>query len=901
MSSVIKKIALVLMIFCCAINAQTKYEIGLEYERETYPFNLSGKRPINVPKVALVLSGGGSRGLAHVGVLKAIEEANLPVEYVIGTSMGSIVGGMYSAGYTIDEMEELISTTSWNDFFSTEETNRKELFLDDKVTEDRAIFSLRLDGLKPVLPTAINSGQKVSNFLNVLTINAPIHIEKSFDELKYKFRAVATDLVYGKAVVLKDKSLSKALRASSSVSFLLTPVQVDTLLLVDGGLVANVPVKVAKESDADFIVTSDVTSPLRTKKELELPWNVADQIVSIPMNIISQQNLFLTDVLIKPDIPNQINTSFTGVDSLAEEGYSAGKKMLSDMKKKYLEAFKEKSGVETKFFKKIRMSETPNRYESQLYRKYSQMDSVSNREIKMDLAEIFLNSGLKDIHAEVMIDSLGTLLRIIPNYNNSIRFIDLNGNSVISSDEILKIMRHLEDKPFSSSQVAEALTEVMRLYRKKGYALAKIQSVSYSNITGTLSVNFMEGIIRNIIIEGNHHTNRPVITREFSINPGDYFQLEKVADGLSNLRTTELFDNVDIQVIEQGGINDIKIVVEEKLPRIVRIGFRLDNEYFAQGLVDIRNENIFGTGLELGAIVSGGTRNRSISFEQRANRLFDTYLTYKINAFYKSTDITTYEDEPVTRRNRFSRKKSGEYRQNVHGISLGIGSQVERFGNVIIEGAFKRNEISNIKDNPVGSDLVDVASLKLSMSIDSQDKYPYPTSGFLVNAFYETASTVVGGDIGYTKLYVDYKSLFTLYHEHSIKLAFSIGFADATLPLAQQFSFGGQNKFFGYREYEYRGRQILTSSLEYRFKIPFQILFDTYFKVRYDLGSIWKEKEMIKFNDLKHGIGASLAFDTPVGPAEFSIGRSFFFKEQISESIATWGDVVGYFSIGYYY
>jgi NTE family protein len=127
-----------------------------------------------------------------------------------------------------------------------------------------------------------------------------------------------------------------------------------------------------------------------------------------------------------------------------------------------------------------------------------------------------------------------------------------------------------------------------------------------------------------------------------------------------------------------------------------------------------------------------------------------------------------------------------------------------------------------------------------------------------------------------------------------------MGFADKTLPLSEEYSLGGQDSFFGMRADEFRGRQIFLSSLEYRIKLPFEIFFETYFKMRYDLGSTWEVQEQIKFKELKHGVGITLSFDTPFGPADFSIGRSFLFKN-IPNNPVSLGDVYFYFSIGYYY
>lgn len=239
---ILRKIFFSLLFFIVSnSSAQQSEVITIETVIRKLPFGLTEKISKVNPVVALALSGGGSRGLAQIGVLKALEEANVPIDLIVGTSMGSIVGGLYSVGYSITELDSLAKTIDWPAFIALDrKINRRELFVDQKITEDKAVLNLRLQGLKPIIPTSINDGQRLSNQLNLLTLQAPIHVEENFDNLLYKFRAVCTDLVTGEKVVLKQGSLSMALRASSSVSFLLSPTKYDSLTLVDGGLVANI-------------------------------------------------------------------------------------------------------------------------------------------------------------------------------------------------------------------------------------------------------------------------------------------------------------------------------------------------------------------------------------------------------------------------------------------------------------------------------------------------------------------------------------------------------------------------------------------------------------------------------------------------------------------------------------
>ncbi|MDP3583455.1 MAG: BamA/TamA family outer membrane protein, partial [Ignavibacteria bacterium] len=146
-----------------------------------------------------------------------------------------------------------------------------------------------------------------------------------------------------------------------------------------------------------------------------------------------------------------------------------------------------------------------------------------------------------------------------------------------------------------------------------------------------------------------------------------------------------------------------------------------------------------------------------------------------------------------------------------------------------------------------------------------------------------------------------YKAYFGLRSDHVWSFRTMIGSGDNTLPLSQQFSLGGQNSFLGLREYEFRGRQVFLSSLEVRYKLPVKLFFDTYIRARYDLGSVWGKREAIRFRDLRHGAGITVSFNTPIGPADFSVGKSFYFKNELPRSTIVRGPTFFYFTIGYYY
>lgn len=889
----------------CLINTSTFSQVIREFhiptKQKTLPFGLKTNVPANKPVVGLALSGGGARGIAQVGLLKAFEEYGIKPDLIVGTSMGSIVGGLYSAGYSVDELDTIAKQTDWNDLLTlNRKSNRRDFFVDQKVTEDRAVLSLRLDGLNPVLPTSFNDGQKLSNYLNILIFDAPIHVNKSFDELKNKFRAVCTNLVDGSPVVLSEGSLSKALRASSSVTFFLAPVKYDSLTLVDGGLVANVPVDITRNQGADYVIAVDVTSPLWSERELNYPWIIADQIVSIPMRLVNKQQLKNADFVLSPKLDDFTSADFNKVDSLILLGYQNSLERVKILKDKLDSLYSARISSVAEVYDNVVIEDTLTPIEQNIFNKLN-LQNITNIHLQKFLEQLVETGYYRELSAELLKDSSGYKLKLQRTFNPEVKEIVLIGVSLINSDGIDKIFKSIKNLPYSAVSLSDALTKLMSLYRKSGYSLAEIQEINFDEEKGTLKIFVDEGIISQIKIEGNTKTDETVIKRELPFNEGDFFKIRNVEEGLKNLRSTGLFENVDVSVFDENGQNVLLIKVVERQTALLRIGYRLDNEYRFQVGLDIREENLFGTGSELGFLFFGGIRNRSYTLEQKANRLFNTYFTYKINAFYKLKDVYVYKDKPLDTDKRFSRINEGEYRQINYGFSLGVGTQVARFGNLIIEGKYQLEKIKNINLSTVEPYEIKIVSLKASTTIDTQDKYPYPQKGIYFKGFYETAQSVLGGNTAFINFGFEYRNFISVNQSTVFEPRFLIGFADKTTPLGQQFSIGGQESFFGMHEYEFRGRQIFLTSLVYRYKLPFKIFFDTYFKLRYDLGNTWSEQEQIRFKDLRHGIGGAISFSTPIGPAEFAVGRSFLFRKDLPENPVSWGDVLFYFSIGYYY
>ncbi|CAL2079819.1 NTE family protein [Tenacibaculum sp. 190524A05c] len=282
------------------------------------------------PKVGLVLSGGGAKGFAHIGVLKELERANVKIDYIGGTSMGAIIGGMYSAGYSADQIESLIRRI---DFLSVIQDNvpREETPYFEKVFLGKTAVTLPVKKGNIGLPLGLSKGQ---NVLNLLTeILSPVDEISDFSKLPVPFFCIGTDIETGQEVVLEEGSLPLALRASASFPTLLNPVDVNGRLIVDGGVANNFPVDRMKEKGVDIIIGVNVQGTLLKRSELTSVASLLSQIVNFQMYRKSDEQVEKLDIHIHPDINEYTVVSFDDKEAIFKEGDRKAKQFRSVFKK----------------------------------------------------------------------------------------------------------------------------------------------------------------------------------------------------------------------------------------------------------------------------------------------------------------------------------------------------------------------------------------------------------------------------------------------------------------------------------------------------------------------------------------------------------------------------------------
>jgi len=255
------------------------------------------------PKVGLVLGGGGAKGAAEIGVLKYIEEAGVHIDYIVGTSIGSIIGGLYSVGYRSQQLDSLFVNTDWESIFSE----------------------------------SIAGTQQISNVFSDL-LNLPDSVD--FDSLPIPYRCVATDIINTEEVILQRGNLARAMRASMSIPGAFKPVKWEGKLLVDGGMLNNLPVDIAKKMGADIIIAIDLAQRKHENRDFSLKeeygiGGVLDWLISRPDWKKHNENRQMADIYINPNLKDYDAASFSRDDirQMILIGEEAGKKALKELRK----------------------------------------------------------------------------------------------------------------------------------------------------------------------------------------------------------------------------------------------------------------------------------------------------------------------------------------------------------------------------------------------------------------------------------------------------------------------------------------------------------------------------------------------------------------------------------------
>ena len=285
------------------------------------------------PRLAIALSGGGARGIAHVGVLRAFEEQGIPIDAIAGTSIGSVLGSIYATGRNAAQLEEAVKSLDWESIFN-DRADRRLVPVARREDRHRAVAGLGFDFWELRLPAGVLGEYRVNRFLIEVLSPASYAVDGDFDRLKIPFHAVATALDTGERIVLKRGNLPRAVRASMSFPLAFPPVYWDGRPLVDGGVVDNLPVREARAFGAAVVVAVDVRSPPPEASAYRTAIGVASQVSNLLTERVNAEVRAEADVLVRPEVGRHGFNDYRGFDALIAAGYEAGLRAIPEIRRR---------------------------------------------------------------------------------------------------------------------------------------------------------------------------------------------------------------------------------------------------------------------------------------------------------------------------------------------------------------------------------------------------------------------------------------------------------------------------------------------------------------------------------------------------------------------------------------
>lgn len=840
--------------------------------------------PLRKAKVALVLSGGGARGFAHIGVLKAIEGNKIDFDLIVGASMGSIVGGFFAAGFSADQIQRIAKEIEWDNIIS-DATSRPHLFLSQKNIPRSHILQLRFDGVVPYIPQSLTQGQNIYNLIFRRLLQAEFRPFGDFDRLKIPFRSVATDLISGRRVVLGSGGLADAMQASIAFPLLFAPIEMKGMRLVDGGITDNLPVDVARNLGADIVVAVDATSPLRKADEMRAPWEIADQVTTIMMENPTKESLLKADLAIIPKLEGHQAGDFTTIDSTVQLGYEAGVQLVDSIKELIERKNLDLRG-ENDYLGKVTKIKFLG--DSSLFLRNARASHGLNTEVGNDLSrgdllsdlQVIYESGFyRDARARVIrngnLCQVTLYLRELPKIEN----VSVHCGNVVPTSLIDPMSKKLLGHTLNIHELEECVRDMKRTIIHQGFSLAEVESIRYEQDSLKLTIKFNVGIIDRIRLNGDKETKGFVILREFPIRQGDYFKSNLIVQGIQNVYSTGLFDRVTVDLNSENDKTILDINVKEKKNLLMRLGGHVSLERKAEASLEFLHDSFLGTGVKFSVVGAIGDYLRSANTSLYTTRLFSTYLTSRLSLYYNERTDWYYEDF----------EQLGNYLTIRRGAKFMIGQQIGRLGLISLQLRSENIDIFDNGDKFPFSGPYRLRSITVRSEVDKRDRLPFPERGIYNRWFWETGNQqVLGGNISFVRIFLGlegYYKFLTYFNYHPYLFA---GSSDITLPFSEFFFFGGQNDFPGLHEQEVFGRQFVMTGLELRYQVNWDLPIEAYFISGYSIAAAWRRPDdKIESSDFFHSLSLSFALNSIIGPIKTTYSH-----------LLDHGDMV-YFSIGF--
>ncbi|MFA7332226.1 MAG: patatin-like phospholipase family protein [Candidatus Delongbacteria bacterium] len=717
-----------LLLTCCTVRAQ-----GLAM----------GAPSGSAPRLGVVLSGGGVRGLAHIGALRALERSGIPIYCLVGSSTGAVVGGLYACGYSPDEIDSLLGRYSWGDLFQ-DRPDRRLMSIGRKDVSDRHLVEIRLQGWKPQWVRSLSSGQRVSQALAEMVWRAPIQGFGNFDRLRVRYRAVATDLSSGLRAELGGGDLAEAMRASMSVPFLFQPVKLDGRLLIDGGIADNIPVETARKLGADLVLVVDVTSPLRDEKQLAEAWELADQIVGIMQVDNNQRSLAAADLVVRPHLPRTPMNVLGSREQFQQAGEEALLAELEHLRRLLhpacpgpreaaadgwvadllTELWNGSAWVAAGSLEHLLspgpelpgLMETGPRTRRQALELRRELAACGSYcEVDLQLADSLSDPCVHRLRLTpnpVLQSVAVTGLDPIRERLRSEQWAELGVDSLLSCLGV--------GQPLQRAVLDQQVDQLLIRLRRAGFALCELDSMDWAD--GRLRLFFQPGQVDTLRVDGLVKLRPGVLLREFRPRAGEVFSVRQADRSIGRLFASGLYEQVYLRLERDRGRNVAILHASERAFPALRAGLHYGSARQGEGFFQILWENLLRRSLrgEAAWLLGAWRREQRASLE--SDRIWKTWLTTRLNIWQCQEEL------------HFPHASgTGMTERSTRAIQLRLGQQIQGLGSVFLSGGLEWEE----EEQDGLEHSRQLARLGLLSRVDSRNRRVLPRNGEYHEASFE--------------------------------------------------------------------------------------------------------------------------------------------------------------------
>jgi NTE family protein len=828
-----------------------------------------------MPKLGLALAGGGAKAAASLGVLKVMEREGIPVSFLAGTSMGAGVGGLFAAGYSPDEIERIFLANDWNNVF-TDKPPRAFLTQQQKEAGGRHLLEFTVVEGGFTAPTGLTGGQRLMNLLGAKTLAASFEADLNFDKLPVPFRAIATDIETGDTVVLGGGLLHEAMRASMAIPLVFQPVEINGRLLVDGGLVNNLPVDVVRDMGATVVFAVDASAKLEKKERLTSLIEIMSQSISLQVRRESERQAALADLVITPDTSDYSFTDFPAVSDIIKKGEEAARDAVPRIREIMLKKKTAPRGTER--FRVTSLVVRGNAHVSEATLRFAMAPALFPHESTVDdllfvLGDVYRLGYFFDVSLDLEREGEGTRAVLTVEENPVVQDIEISGNTLVSTGDVLTALSWQYGEPLNVIRLSSDLDRIVEQCRSRGFLLTRVERAGMKPDGRTLELVLYEGRVDSIRITGQQTTRESLIRQETRTRTGQPLNFDVAANDIQHLYALDYFESLSVDMLKspQGGI-DLTVKVREKPTTRIRLGIRYDLGDRFTGLTDLIVDNVSGRGIKLFlntrygnyADVAAGYHSPVII---NTNASFD----HTLQAFYRERRYFVYENN----------HKVNELLVVKTGAELAFGYQWFRFGDTYLRYRYAADSTEEVVSvNPV-RDAVHIGSLAFLTTVDTRDKNVFPDSGVLFKGSYELAQPEYGSSHRFAKASLYAQKHVPLSERHTLVLGGSAGIGNGAMPYDERFGIGGADYLIsiplsGYNRREFTGQNVLQVSAAYRWKIrdyQLKAVKAVYLQMSGQLANVWDDRKDMTLDDMKNGAGIGLHADTVIGPIRLDYGR----------------------------